>query len=616
MAQSRYLGTLAMVALVVGSSSAANILVLATATSPHVAENESVPRTTNLSANETAKLWSLDGDDYDETEVANRSGAVALLHGTDYTWTKPPQTPNAWTRTDFRQFAANFSTDRNSSIHPSHADRRDDDLAAGGIEDAHASLVGVTPATRAYVNESTTKTYLGTDGRVLGLVDYRIETPTDETDESDGKTVNWTLESHEISRVCVLQGVADPPADCTRAGIRIASGDGTHTPNLSYDALEFAGRDTSVTLVAELEAQFKKTVRTQETWTEEVCREVETPNGTKTTCEEERRTRWTTTVDHPTSRVTVTDSLPGVTFYQLQTAVQYARFPSGDMGVVQSSHRWAGLNVSDGGRVTTPWRFYAARNTQWDQLETTTADETTPRESPLRPARTYAFPADTAPRGLTDETAESLVVETVLRGEQYATPAEALPEAVNVDVVADPYTTTTAIAFRYSEFAPAVDVSGLVPSASGSQLNVSASNGVVDVRRTTVSATVVDSNYSHATVRATLRDAETGQPIDLRGRDGYVTVQDHRVNTNASGVVLVTVPKRGTVTVRYQPTDWWDDSPAYASSRTRVYTQSGFFSVNRQARLWTRIVTYLVPFAFALYVLDKLPGTNAWPPWR
>lgn len=618
MARSRILRLVVTAVLLVGSGVATSGFIFGTAVSSQANPTERPSSTTiNRSPNETAKLWSLDTDGYNATPTTNQSATGRLLNGTDYTWTTPPQTPQQWTRTGFRQFAVNFSTDRHKSIHPSHAALRDDELEGGGIEDAHASFVGVTPVTRVYVNDSATQTLVGSEGNVLGLVDYRAQTPTADTNESNGKTVNWTLDSHEITRVCVLQGVPEVKADCNRTGARIASGRGSHTPNLTYDALEFAGRATTVTFVAEIEARFTKRVNVRETWTEEICREVETPNGTRTECEEVRRSRWNTSVSQQTQRVTVTDALQDVTVYRHRAAVRYARFPSGEMGaVVQSSHRWAGLRLPGVGRITTPWQFYSARDTQWDRLGITTENETTLRDSSLRPARVYAYPADTSPRGLTTGDRPDFTVEAIVQGDEYTTPVEALPRRVHVNVVEDSYTTTTAIALRAPTFTPNVTVSGIVPSESTSQLNVSATTGVVDVHRSAISATVVASNYSHATVRVTLTDTTNGRPLDLRGRDGYVTVQDHRVNTNASGVVRVTVPKSNGIAVRYRPAPWWHHSSAYTSTRTRIHVESGFFTVSRQARLWTRMVAYLLPFVVTLYLLQQLPGVEAWPPWR
>ncbi|WP_276282760.1 hypothetical protein [Halorussus caseinilyticus] len=580
--------------------------------------------------NETAVLWSLDTDTTasnvsndttvsNTTAAGNQSMVEAMVNATDYTWSQSPDLPRRWNRRAWAALARNFSTTRSRSVAPSNASRESVSVAGtdGGVRDAHATVARIQPATHVFVDGATRRTMLARDGRVFGLVDYRVEPPADDTDASDGRTVEWTVASHEIAAVCVLQGVAESRASCDRPGSRIGRSAGGHVVNVSYEALGYGGRNTTLVLAARIDVEYVKTVRERHSETYEECREVRTPAGTVTKCDEETRTWWTETTTRPTQEVVVTDSMSGVSFYRLRSAVRYARYPDGDMGVVvQSSHRWTGVNVSGQGVVPTRWRFYTARNPAWDEFQTATSEGVTRRHSGVRPVRTYAFPADVHPRGYSDtDTGSGVVVEAVLDGETAGSPAGLLPDAVDVDVVAGEYETTRTLAVRADEFTPTVRVRGLVGGVESEVVNLSATTGVRRVRRSNLSAAVVESNATHATVRVELRGNATGRPIDLRDRDGHVVVAGHRVNTNASGVVLVSVEKAPSVGVRYRPAPWWSETPAFTGSRVRVHPGSRFFSIQVQAELWTRILGFLTPVVFVLYLVGQLPGAQTWPPW-
>lgn len=137
------------------------------------------------------------------------------------------------------------------------------------------------------------------------------------------------------------------------------------------------------------------------------------------------------------------------------------------------------------------------------------------------------------------------------------------------------------------------------------------------VHRSTLSLDVLTHNRTHATVSIQLRDNRTGEPIDLRDRPGSVVVQGRSVNTNASGVVVVTVPFNGAVSASYDPARWWHvGTEAYLGDSTQVVIPSTLFTVNSLAQVFTRLAVVGLPLALVLYLVDQLPGSRAWPPWK
>jgi hypothetical protein len=96
------------------------------------------------------------------------------------------------------------------------------------------------------------------------------------------------------------------------------------------------------------------------------------------------------------------------------------------------------------------------------------------------------------------------------------------------------------------------------------------------LRRSNLTVEVLQQNESQATIRIELRDNQTGAPIVLNdsarrypiggtSRDGYITIANREVETNASGVAIVTITEPGIYTARYHPGSWLGHNPAYVS---------------------------------------------------
>jgi len=283
-------------------ASLATGVVTANPAQPGTAEN-------GLSENETAMLWSGDSDNYITQEEyyqqygKERSTVAQVANGTDITFKRPPATAETWTRNDFDDLEAGRS---NTSVHPSHAPLD----SSVFIEDAHATIFGVHPSTRAHLDSDETPLYIAPQGEMRGFVDYRVRIPNGNS--SGSTTVNWSLSSHEIREVRLKKD-----------GETIARTDGSHTPVLEYQIS--GGRQTRLTLEADIHTRLKKTTR------------IGPGNNTAVS------------VDYPSETHTVADSID-VEIYDLSTTASYAEYPNGDTGVaIFQSRPWQGYTLTKDG---------------------------------------------------------------------------------------------------------------------------------------------------------------------------------------------------------------------------------------------------------------------------
>jgi len=575
-----------------------------------------------LAENETKKLWSLDNDNYvnesayREQTGENRSAIEAYLNATDWVWTRPPRTPTVWNRHNFAKFTDSFSPSASKSVHPENATLVEGER--GWIEDAHATIYRAQPSTRAHINQSTTRHYIRPEGRLFGLIDYRLSLPSDDDNGADGEKVLWELSGHEIAETCVLQGqTVDPDASnpCKPSGARIGTGSGSHTANISYEVRGKRSSTTSLTLAAVIEYSVVKTVKTRHSKSVEECQTIIEDGEERYDCEEETKTWWETTEKIVTDRVVVSDTLEPVTVYDIKAAVQTAHTADGTTSfIIQSQHIWAGATIDGQTEISTPWRFYTARNPDWDSLVEESHDSSTEKESSLRPARVYAFPSS---RGLSTNTARNTLHSASnlkrLAGQTRTSPNGTLAPSLDLPVAADSYNSSRSVAVEYQDGEGDVVVDGIVRGVNSPAMTI---GGTTDIRETNLTLEVVASNSSHVIVKAVLQEASTGNRIDLRSRSGYIQIGDQKVNTNASGIVLVTIEKQTTIQAEFAPGDWWGDPPGYKSSRARAVTNSDFLTVDSQAELWVRMFVHSLPILVPFYFIDQLPGASAWPPWK
>ena len=151
------------------------------------------------------------------------------------------------------------------------------------------------------------------------------------------------------------------------------AGGGSHTVDLAYsDIDDYRGERHTLTLEAEITVTLEKHVRTEERH----CR----TEGNSTTC----WTEWDDEYSYPNETVRVSDSIT-VEEYDLAVSGFVARYPNDDLGpVVYKNGLWLGHSVPNGD-VRGVWRFYSARDPDWDTLVRSTEDGSTQTHSPLHP---------------------------------------------------------------------------------------------------------------------------------------------------------------------------------------------------------------------------------------
>lgn len=479
--------------------------------------------------NETAGLWADTPNECtpNATATEDEQAPIQILADcTDITFSEPPATAATWTEDEFTNLEAGGD---DTSVYPSHVEPRD----SGTIRDAHATQFGIHPSTRAHTTPDDAPLYIAPEGTVRGLVDYRVEVPDDR--EYENRTVNWLLLDHEIETVRLEQ-------DDTV----IASTTGRHTPKLRYNATTSGRAD--LTLAADIRVDLYR-------YTE--------PTDNET----ERSSRWIT------DTITVDHTVP-VHVYDLSPTGYTTSYPDGETGVaVDERLPWNRIDFEDGS-VRDNWRFFTARDPDWETLVEAGSDDTTRVDSDARPASVHAFPAATD--GHTQPSHADLDVQSTW-GYEHPSPAASLPEAVDVGVVAETYTRTHGIAIGHphSEF-DAVDVQGIVRGETATITREDADTR--SVRESNLTVTVQSHTDTSATLRLELRDVTTDEPIVLadadssrtrvdpiveRTREGYITIADQRVRTNNSGVATVTVHEPGAYAARYHPGPWHEYDPAY-----------------------------------------------------
>jgi len=527
-----------------------------------------------LTENESATLWSRDADNYISQEEyrqrygEDRSAVQQVANGTDITFKRPPATAATWTRNDFEDLDAGGP---DTSVHPPHADLEDGVF----IEDAHATVFAVQPSTRGHLESGETPLYIAPNGTMPGFVDYRVRVPNGSS--SGNTTISWSLTEHEIEEVRLKKD-----------GETIAERDGAHTPALDYQIED--DWSANLTLEAEISVRLKKTVRTD--------------LGDRTDVD----------VTYRTESRNVSDSI-AVEIYDLSAYPYYAEYPNGDAGVaIFQSRPWQGYTLTEDGeaRVRGIWRFYTARDTSWDTLVRSNRTASATVQSDAIPVYVHAYPSRIGPRAEPVRDGPELI-ETW--GTEHPSPVSTIGENINIDIVNQSYTTTYGVAVRAENVdREALHVAGIVRGVNASIVEPDAGSER-QLRRSNLTVEVIQQNQSQATLKVELRDNQTGAPIALddsrqypiggTSRNGYITVADQRVETNASGVAIVTINEPGIYTARYHPGSWLGHDPAYVSDTAtarwhQLETIDGWFA------LVFEVGWQLLPFFVMFYAGKRL----------
>lgn len=550
-------------------------------------------------------LWSGDIDDSEE-QLSSGTDYATLAATTDIPFDNPPAAVERWNRGDLQEFPVSGPK---KSVSPQGATLEDGRY----IKDAYTAVFAVHPSTRARIQPDWRPLQVAPAGDVLGTVDYRVAVPTDDT--RGDRRVYWSLMSHEIAATRLQ---VDDTVETQSAG--------SHTPSLSFSNLDaYRGNIHTLALEATITVQFRKRIVIEREHCEMVPveRAAETnvtgspANTTNTTdsptnntpVTKEVRQCWTTTgerVEQPTETLTVRDEID-VLAYDFAATGYRARYPNGDLGLeVHTNRPWRSYTLSDAD-VHGAWRFYTARDSQWDQLRTSTATGTQTRASPLQPLQVNAYPIEGG------ATASPYGQITFLDVYGAVIDAPSLPQHVNLDHQVGTYLASYGIATRSeTSTRSAVTATGLV---RGMRVELTEDQITeVPINRSDLTLSVVDRTPETVTVEVRLQDAATDAPINTRLEGGHVLLKGEKYETSSLGTVRATVPRSDqTITARYEPGQWWQFRQGYVGDSDTVHTRG---TVLQFLDTLFGLAVPVLLFLLAGFIIDRVTGWHLWPPWR
>jgi len=153
------------------------------------------------------------------------------------------------------------------------------------------------------------------------------------------------------------------------------------------------------------------------------------------------------------------------------------------------------------------WRFYTARDANWDRLVRSDHSGSKEVASEAVPVYVHAYPSRIGPRA---EPERDGPIITNTWGTERQSPVDTIGENVNIEVVNQSYTPTYGVAVRAQTVdRDALRVDGIVRGESAS-LTEPETGSERQLRRSNLSVEVVDQNSSHAALRVELRDNQTG----------------------------------------------------------------------------------------------------------
>ncbi|WP_226479871.1 hypothetical protein [Natrinema amylolyticum] len=514
-----------------------------------------------LDENETATLWSkapnacISNAEYEERYGEARTVMQELGNCTDITFKTPPDTAERWTASDYESLEGG---DTETSIYPTHAALTDSALVA----DAHVTAFAIHPSTRTHLDANETVHYIAPRGELRGLVDYRVRLAN-----------NSSIQTHGIEEVRLLRD--DELVDTIG---------GTQTPIFEYGFDQ--GGEATLTLEADISARVEQ----------------EGENETVVI----------------TDNVTVSQDL-AVEIYDLRASIYHASYPNGDSGVaIYHAQPWHGYTLSDDGeaKVRGVWRYYTARDTNWDELTKATRATRETIQSDALPVYVHAYPSELGPR--TEPVRDGPEILEVW-GTESSSPELSIHENVDIDVVSETYTRSYGLALRHDGIdSDAITVDGIVRGVSADIVEPEGGSER-EIRESDLSVEIVDSNATAITLRIELRDAETGSPIALErsvadprfslighdSREGTISIGDQQIRTNAAGVAEVVITQPGIYTAEYHPGSWRSHSPAYIGD-TATETWHPLATLTGWFVLLVDFVRYAIPFAVALYAAKRI----------
>lgn len=588
--------------------------------------SSTIPNETNGLAYSTfVTLWSLDderGYEINETRLEadgyERTPNISVRElrqlSSDVGFTSPPKAPELWTERELVDFSPGAG---HTSRYPSAATVRDGRF----LRDVAVTLVAVQPST--YVHYSPTKTVhlIRSNGTVLGLVDYRTQTPS--SIEEQGYEERWTITDHDIESVRVSQ---DSKVLNT---IR-----GTHTPAIDFTA---SGDGTySLSLEAKVNATIEHVTKDRYTVEREICEEA--TDGTLD-CETVTVFRWRNTTEEISETVRVSDSLP-VEIHDVQAGLEYvAEDDNRTRVILRSKQDFSALNVGESVQFVGVWRFFSQRQPGWERMHEGRTGQDGESQSEVLPVSVHAYPYrdyhsptdppygsiafQEPPQGSFSAFGYDLVRT---RGPNFTSPAPSLHPNLNFPIWNETYQATRSLSV---EVGRGIDVNqttviGLVRGVQSKPVVLDRTEAL----ETKVDLALISENDSHATIRVELLESDSGSPIDLRSRGGYVALGGQRAITGPNGSVTIAVakPPSEQIYARYEPEAWIESSLPYQSSRSMLWLPKARSHTNFGQSLFEALsltlsagIVYLLaiaPILWIVWTLDRMTGLDIWPPWR
>ncbi|MFC7195104.1 hypothetical protein ACFQL4_11260 [Halosimplex aquaticum] len=136
----------------------------------------------------------------------------------------------------------------------------------------------------------------------------------------------------------------------------------------------------------------------------------------------------------------------------------------------------------------------------------------------------------------------------------------------------------------------------------------------IPIHRSNLTLDVLNRGATNATVRVTLTDAQTGDPIATEEREGYIVLAGEHVQTGSDGTLTKTIDRpAGAISARYEPRRWWLHSIGYVGDSDASSVQGTALMIVR----WIyRAGVPVSLFLLAVFFIDRITGMPVWPPWR
>lgn len=380
-------------------------------------------------AGAAGKPWAVDFNPKNESQVYYYARTV----NEPYTYWNYTDTARNWNQQALRTWDGG---DVNTSKYPTSAS-----LAEGEyIKDAYLTAPIVSQRIIVHKEQATTQ-YITKDGRVGGVMDYRVETPEDETTQVGGffvleRRTTWSVKEDTITNCNFeIAGAATraSPASCSQDAISATFSN--LNPGDEYVL------SLSATVEATVEKQTQEHVCTERrklpptTTTTTTTTTTESTTTTPTTTDGNRPPRdpsgdsgfiqtllsvvftpeanppdpeeggdqrygecieseWQTThTQEYTERVPISDVIPVTVMDQEATFHYRQNEHTGEVYLeAELPAFYTRVDLFDNVTLRGPWKRFTARDPNWDEVRTSTGNTTTSVYEPFTPVQTHAYP--------------------------------------------------------------------------------------------------------------------------------------------------------------------------------------------------------------------------------